>query len=221
MCWLPKRALELAAEKGAGAWLTSLPLQSMGYTLNKQEFRDAICLRYGWRIPNTPIYCACKAKNSVDHTLNCKLGGDVHMRHNQIRDFEADLLKEVCKDVKVEPLLLPLGNSGTLSTNTAEKARLDVCQRLGYGVPWKERFSTSGSCTLTPPPTWKNLSTSYTFSTKQRKSERTTTGFSMWRKDPSHPLYFQPLVGWVLSPRDTINASRNCSRGRRVRNIAM
>ena len=43
----------------------------------------------------------------------------------------------------------------------------------------------------------------------------------MWRKDPSHPLYFQPLVGWVLSPRDTINASRNCSRGRRVRNIAM
>ena len=135
----PKRALELAAEKGAGAWLTSLPLQSMGYTLNKQEFRDAICLRYGWRIPNTPIYCACKAKNSVDHTLNCKLGGYVHMRHNQIRDFEADLLKEVCKDVKVEPLLLPLGNSGTLSTNTAEKARLDV-SAVGIWSPMERTF---------------------------------------------------------------------------------
>ena len=135
----PKRALELAAEKGAGAWLTSLPLQSMGYTLNKQEFRDAICLRYGWRIPNTPIYCACKAKNSVDHTLNCKLGGYVHMRHNQIRDFEADLLKEVCKDVKVEPLLLPLGNSGTLSTNTAEKARLNV-SAVGIWSPMERTF---------------------------------------------------------------------------------
>ena len=135
----PKRALELAAEKGAGAWLTSLPLLSMGYTLNKQEFRDAICLRYGWRIPNTPIYCACKAKNSVDHTLNCKLGGYVHMRHNQIRDFEADLLKEVCKDVKVEPLLLPLGNSGTLSTNTAEKARLDV-SAVGIWSPMERTF---------------------------------------------------------------------------------
>ena len=43
-----ERSITLAGEKGAGAWLTALPLQSMGYTLNKQEFRDAICLRYGW-----------------------------------------------------------------------------------------------------------------------------------------------------------------------------
>ena len=100
-----KRSLELAAEKGAGAWLSALPLQSMGYVLNKQEFRDGLCLRYGWRIPNTPSYCGCGTKNSVDHTLNCKLGGYVTMRHNNIRDLEAALLKEVCKDVKVEPCL--------------------------------------------------------------------------------------------------------------------
>ena len=37
-----KRSLELAAEKGAGAWLSALPLQSMGYVLNKQEFRDGL-----------------------------------------------------------------------------------------------------------------------------------------------------------------------------------
>ena len=48
------------------------------------------------------------------------------MRHNNIRDLEAALLKNICKDVKVEPELLPLGNSGTESTNDAEKARLDV-----------------------------------------------------------------------------------------------
>ena len=48
------------------------------------------------------------------------------MRHNNIRDFEASLLKEVCKDVKVEPELLPVGNTGVLSRNVAEKARLDV-----------------------------------------------------------------------------------------------
>ena len=34
-----RRNLELAGEKGAGAWLTALPLQAMGYTLNKQEFK--------------------------------------------------------------------------------------------------------------------------------------------------------------------------------------
>ena len=121
-----RRSLELAGEKGAGSWLTALPLQSMGYTLNKQEFRDAVCLRYGWRIPNTPSFCGCGTKNSVDHTLNCKRGGYVNMRHNNIRDFEAHLLREVCKDVKIEPELLPLGQSGTQSSNVAEKARLDV-----------------------------------------------------------------------------------------------
>ena len=121
-----KRNIELACEKGAGAWLSALPLQAMGHTLNKQEFRDGICLRYGWRIPNTPSYCGCGQKNSVDHTLNCKLGGYVTMRHNNIRDLEASMLKEVCKDVKVEPELIPIGNADITSSNRAEKARLDV-----------------------------------------------------------------------------------------------
>ena len=120
------RSIDLACEKGAGAWLSALPLQSLSYTLNKQEFRDAICLRYGWRITNTPAYCAFGSKNSVDHTLNCKRGGYVNMRHNNIRDFEATLLKEVCRDVKIEPMLLPVGNSESRSSNQAERARLDV-----------------------------------------------------------------------------------------------
>ena len=121
-----KRTLELANEKGAGTWLTALPLKSLGYVLNKQEFRDAIRLRYGWRIPNTPFHCGCGKKNSVDHTLNCTLGGYVSMRHNNLRDFEASLLSEVCKDVKIEPDLLPIGNTPMQSANRALKARLDV-----------------------------------------------------------------------------------------------
>ena len=91
-----KRMLELIQEKGSGSWLTALPIQSLGYSLNKQEFRDGICLRYGWNIPNTPSYCQCGKENNIDHTLNCKSGGYVSMRHNRIRDLEADLMKEVC-----------------------------------------------------------------------------------------------------------------------------
>ena len=48
------------------------------------------------------------------------------MRHNEIRDIEAALLREVCKDVKIEPELLPIGNVDMRGANTAEKARLDV-----------------------------------------------------------------------------------------------
>ena len=134
-----KRSIELAGEKGAGAWLTALPLQSMGYVLNKQQFRDAICLRYGWKIPHTPLYCGCKKKNSVDHTLNCKLGGYVYMRHDNLRDYEASLLREVCKDVRVEPGLLPIGNAEVQGTVLGEKARLDV-SAVGVWSPSERTF---------------------------------------------------------------------------------
>ena len=43
-----KKAMELASEKGASAWLTTLPLAEEGFNLHKQAFRDALCLRYGW-----------------------------------------------------------------------------------------------------------------------------------------------------------------------------
>ena len=111
-----------------GCWLTSLPLKDHGYCLNKQEFRDAICLRYGWSIPNTPLYCGCGAKNSVDHTLICQKGGYVALRHNALRDLNADLQGEVCKDVVIEPKLLPLENEVIEGTN-AERAAPDISSR--------------------------------------------------------------------------------------------
>ena len=49
-----RRTLELIGEKGAGAWLNIVPIQSTDYALNKEEFRDALRLRYDWKIPGTP-----------------------------------------------------------------------------------------------------------------------------------------------------------------------
>ena len=115
-------------DKGAGSWLTSLPLKDHGFCLNKQEFRDAICLRYGWRIPNTPPFCGCGKKNSVDHTLICAKGGYVAMRHNALRDLNANLQREVCKDVVVEPRLLPLENE-IIDGTTADRAAPDISSR--------------------------------------------------------------------------------------------
>ena len=53
------------------------------------------------------------------------------MRHNKIRDLEAELMREVCNDVRVEPELLPLNNEQLVHGNTTQKARLDVS---GNGV---------------------------------------------------------------------------------------
>ena len=38
-----RRMLELAQEKGASAWLSTVLMKTLGYVLNKQEFRDSIC----------------------------------------------------------------------------------------------------------------------------------------------------------------------------------
>ena len=48
------------------------------------------------------------------------------MRHDRIRDLEANLLRDVCKDVRIEPDLLPVGDVLLESANIAERARLDV-----------------------------------------------------------------------------------------------
>ena len=69
------RAIELGSEKGASTWLTALPLQEQGFNLNKQEFHDALCLRYGWQLKNLPSHCICGSVYSTDHAMTCPHGG--------------------------------------------------------------------------------------------------------------------------------------------------
>jgi hypothetical protein len=126
-----RRILELEREKGTGAWLTAIPVQSAGYVLNKKHFRGAVCVRYGWNVPGTPSFCQCGEVNDVDHALICKKGGHVIMRHNRVRDLEGELMREVCYNVEIEPDLLPIESDVPRTGNTAERARLDVA---GVGV---------------------------------------------------------------------------------------
>ena len=62
-----KQIIQLASEKGASTWLTSLPLKKYGFRLNKQQFRDAICLRYNLKLRDVPKYCQCGQSYSIDH----------------------------------------------------------------------------------------------------------------------------------------------------------
>ena len=94
------RAMELAQERGASSWLSTLPLEEHGFALHKGGFRDAISLRYLWDLPRTPVHCACGQKFDVDHAMCCPKGGFPTLRHNEVRDLTADLLTEVCGDVE-------------------------------------------------------------------------------------------------------------------------
>ena len=126
-----KRKVAMTHEVGASNWLTTLPIRARGFNLNKKEFTDAIALRYGWPLDNLPTQCACGIPFSVDHAMICKKGGFVCIRHDEVRDLTAQMLREVCRDVTVEPQLLPMeGEHLTHRTsNTSNDARVDVCAR--------------------------------------------------------------------------------------------
>ena len=126
-----KRCVDLAKEKGSSSWLSVLPLEDHGFYLHKGEFRDALCLRYGWQLGSTPLTCSCGAQFSFDHAMVCHMGGFPTIRHNEIRDITGSLLTEVCRNVAIEPPLQPLSGE-TLearSANTDDGARLDIRAR--------------------------------------------------------------------------------------------
>ena len=102
------RAAKQAKQKDASSWLISL--EDHGFTLTKGEFRDALALRYNKPLYSLPSNCPCGQKFNVTHALNCKKGGFVTMRHNNIRDFEANLIRIMQNDVEVESQLQQVEN---------------------------------------------------------------------------------------------------------------
>ena len=134
------KLLELSSEKGASSWLTSLPLKMYGFRLNKQEFVDAIAMRYDLKINDVSKKCACGEIYSINHCLTCKKGGYINIRHNVVRDTTAELLTEMCKDVRTEPALQPVtGEVLPPGSNLSDGARSDVCA-LSFWSPLRRAF---------------------------------------------------------------------------------
>ena len=137
-----QRALDLAAEKGASSWLTVMPLERYGFVLHKGEFRDALCLRYNWPPPLLPATCVCGKNFDTGHAMSCPTGGYPTLRHNELRDITARLMKEVTYDVTTEPVLQPITTeqlSGRCA-NREDGARLDIAARGFWGCGAQRAF---------------------------------------------------------------------------------
>jgi hypothetical protein len=125
------RALLCAQEKGSSVVVTTLPLKRFNFALSKHEFRDQILMRYRWPVPDLPMTCACGSPFTVDHSQICHVGGFINMRHDEVRNLLATEIKEVLKDVEMEPVLTPLTGE-TLqpqSANSQDDARADIRAR--------------------------------------------------------------------------------------------
>ena len=118
----------VAVQKRVKLWPNFILKLWPNFILNKGEFRDAISLRYNESVTDLPSKCPCGDDFNINHALNCKRGGFVIMRHDNIRDYEAKLLRKVCNDVETEPHLQPL--EGESVTGAAgDNARPDIRAR--------------------------------------------------------------------------------------------
>ena len=155
---LPKAkqlAVEQASEKGASSWLTTISLSKYGFTLHKQAFRDALCLKFGSMLARLALHCPCGQPYTVSHTFSCPKGAMPSIHHNAIRDVTAQLLTEFCPNVGVEPMPQPLnGESFHLrSAKVEDGARLDIRAQNFWDKSRRTTFFDVRVLTHTPPPT--------------------------------------------------------------------
>ena len=86
------RAILRAKECNLSSWLAVLPIEKDQFDLSAQEFRDGLALRYRKPLLCLPSNCdGCGASFTVTHALDCRVGGLVGRRHNEVRDAFGDL----------------------------------------------------------------------------------------------------------------------------------
>ena len=59
------RLINQSRDKGASSWLNAMPLADQGLVLSKQEFRDALHLRYNLTLVDLPSLRECGDKFAV------------------------------------------------------------------------------------------------------------------------------------------------------------
>ncbi|KAL5505424.1 hypothetical protein EMCRGX_G006855 [Ephydatia muelleri] len=101
-----QRALRRSLNGKTSTWLNVLPLQNYHFDLSPLQFRDGLAIRYLRDPPCLPPKCdGCGTALTLQHALDCKKGGLVIQRHNEIRDCTGDIASQVWTHVIKEPVV--------------------------------------------------------------------------------------------------------------------
>ena len=83
-----------------------MPIPKHHFDLSAAEFRDALSLCYCRPSLGLPAICdGCGAPFSLEHALDCKKGGLVIQRHNEVRDALGDIAAKAYREVTKEPIV--------------------------------------------------------------------------------------------------------------------
>jgi hypothetical protein len=96
------------------AWLSVNPWEDEFFSMTADEFKDSMACRYGKSPRALPSWCdGCGEAFDVNHALDCKNGGLVYQRHNEMRDENCDLNKKAgFSQVICEPIIKSAGTNG-------------------------------------------------------------------------------------------------------------
>ena len=102
--------------------MSVLSVEKYQFDLSAQQFRDSLALRYRKPLLILPDACdGCGAAFTLDHALDCRFGGLVTHRHNEVRDAVGDLASLVWNPVRHEPIVKEAGDDeqGALAADLA------------------------------------------------------------------------------------------------------
>ena len=197
----PWQLIKGTMEKGASSWLSALPTKAIGYALNKQEFMDAVCMTFGWKVKGIPTHCACGETNSVDHNLICKLVGNTSVRHNSVRDSEAQIKWERSIEMfRPNPHFCQSTKMTLKEKSTVLTMQCWICLWEDCGIAVRKLSLTKGSHIL---PQRLIMASPQQRSTKSMKTRRITKEWWTLRSLHSIPLSLQQVEGWHQSQQKT------------------
>jgi hypothetical protein len=102
------RAVQRIRDHKLSCVLTYTPLAANNTTLDHHTFRDYFAIRYGTQPVNVQSRCdGCSDRPAfdLDHALNCKKGGMVTWRHNEVRDVFGDFAQQAWNNAEKEPII--------------------------------------------------------------------------------------------------------------------
>ena len=106
-----------------------LPVAKHHFDLSAGEFRDALAMRYGRSLLSMPSVCdGCGELFTLGHALDCKKGGLVTQRHNEVRDALGDMAALAYRDVVREPIVRESDESRGINAVVADLSIRGVWQ---------------------------------------------------------------------------------------------
>ena len=116
------------------------------------------------------------------------------MRHNNLRDLNADLQREVCKDVVVEPLLLPLDGEDIQGVQ-GDRAAPDISSRGLWSAFERTFYDVRVFHPNAPSHIMSNIDQLYC-TQEQEKMRKYNTRVMTVERGSFTPLIYTTFGGW-------------------------